>query len=234
MADEQGRKPPRRKPAQPAGGNQQRRNRPPADQSAAEGERPARRYKPPRPGQAPKKGPSLTVSREDRQAGIKPKRAAHGTGSRGFGSVVAGGRRRTEQRLSGDGELFNRYHADTQWPDIQETATEGLVLVNRLLLEGLHELGWQEVRVQRRESPDLIFGFDNVWTLRDEAGRETGLAPDECYRDLLYLAPGFERDGSGSRELDRSLLGKEKLLDQKARLVVRKRLARMVEETEAP
>jgi len=245
MSEQNQNRPPRPPRPSRAAGAEQAQAGPPAPatprppREAGVDERPKRKR--PHPGQAPRKGPSLTERRDERGQGGGPgarsgsKRVSHGKGSRGFSSVAAGGRRRVEERVSGQGELFNRYHADLQWPIIQETAVKGLVLVSRLLLEGLHDLGWQETRVTRKEEQEFIFGFDNVWTLCNEEGRSIEVAPDESYRDLLYIAPGYERDSSTEgRELDRQILGSDKLLEQKAKLAVRKRLTAIASAPEPP
>ncbi len=126
--------------------------------------------------------------------------------------------------------LYLRYHTDPQWEAIQGAAQRTLVLISRLLLENIAAAGWQVVGNRRRDAPEYLFGFDNVWTLRSPDGSRTlDFSPEQSYRDQLYLAAPYQSKPN-EPELDREAVNNPATFERKATLIARRRINELTAE----
>jgi len=132
--------------------------------------------------------------------------------------------------LANEGTLYLRYHTDPQWEAIQGAAQRTLVLISRLLLENIAAAGWQVVGNRRRDAPEYLFGFDNVWTLHSpDSSRTLDFSPEQSYRDQLYLAAPYQSDPN-EPELDREAVNNPATFERKATLIARRRINELTAE----
>ena len=107
---------------------------------------------------------------------------------------------------------------------LQEGAQRALVVMSKHLLQSLNAAGWKVVANQRNDAPEYIFGFDNIWTLRSpDDSRSVELSPETSYRELIYIIAPYG-EAPAIPELDRRALTNATMLEQKAKLIARRRL----------